>query len=287
MLAALAVVAAWPLGRTLYFALTDATLADPDDHVLVGLANFLSVEDGVRYGLLADPLWWTAVANTVTFAVVSVALETVLGVVLALAMHAALPGRALLRAAVLVPWAIPTVVSAQLWAWLLHDRFGVVNALALRLGLLDAPIAWTAEPDLALLSVILVDVWKTTPFVALLVLAALQMLPRECYEAARVDGIGPLRLFFGVTLPLIRPALTVAVTFRLLDAFRVFDVVYVMSGGAAATMTMSVYARQQLVDFQDVGYGSAAASLLFLTVAVLTALWLTAARANVLAGARP
>jgi trehalose/maltose transport system permease protein len=132
----------------------------------------------------------------------------------------------------------------------------------------------------------MVDVWKTTPFVALLTLAALQMLPRDCYEAAKVDGIHPLKVFFGVTLPLIKPALVVAVTFRLLDAFRVFDVVYVMTGNAQSTMTMSVYARQQLVDFQDVGYGSAAATLLFMIIAVLTALYLVAVRADATRGAQ-
>jgi trehalose/maltose transport system permease protein len=280
MLLALAVVALWPLGRTIFFSLTDASLSDTGSYTLIGLENFLVEDGGEWYGLLTDPLWWTSVSNTVIFAVASVALETVLGVGIALVMNAAFAGRGLFRAAVLVPWAIPTVVSAKMWAWMLHDQFGVINDALLRLGLIDTPIAWTAEPDLALLSVILVDVWKTTPFVALLVLAALQMLPRDCYEAARVDGVHPLKVFFGVTLPLIKPALVVAVTFRLLDAFRVFDVVYVMTGNAESTMTMSVYARQQLVDFQDVGYGSAAATLLFLIIAVLTALYLTAVRAD-------
>jgi trehalose/maltose transport system permease protein len=202
-------------------------------------------------------------------------------------MNAAFPGRGLFRAAVLVPWAIPTVVSAKMWQWMLNDQFGVVNDALLRLGLVDTPIAWTADPDLALWSVIMVDVWKTTPFVALLVLAALQMLPRDCYEAAKIDGVHPVKVFFGVTLPLIKPALVVAVTFRLLDAFRVFDVVYVMTGNAEATKTMSVYARQQLVDFQDAGYGSAAATLLFMIIAVLTALYLVAVRADATREAQP
>jgi trehalose/maltose transport system permease protein len=168
-----------------------------------------------------------------------------------------------------------------MWAWMMHDQFGVLNAGLMGLGLIGGPIAWTADPDMALFSVILVDVWKTTPFVALLVLAALQMLPKDCYEAARVDGVHPVRVFFEVTLPLIKPALVVAVVFRLLDALRVFDVVYVMTGNAEATMTMSIYARQQLVDFQDVGYGSAAATLLFLIVGAMTALYLVAVRAEV------
>lgn len=280
MLLALAVVAIWPLARTIWFGLTDASLSDLGDVGFVGLENFIVQDDGEWYGLLTDPQWWTSVRNTLIFAVASVALETVLGVAIALVMHASFPGRGLFRAAVLVPWAIPTVVSAKMWQWMLHDQFGVINDALSKLGLISQNIAWTAEPDLALLSVIMVDVWKTTPFVALLVLAALQMLPRDCYEAARVDGVHPIKVFFGVTLPLIKPALVVAVTFRLLDAFRVFDVVYIMTGNAEATMTMSVYTRQQLVDFQDVGYGSAAATLLFMIIAILTALYLVAVRAD-------
>ena len=280
MLAALMVVAIWPLARTVGFSFTDASLSAPGAAAFIGLENYAVEDGGHWYGLVADPLWWESVGNTLIFAVGSVALETVIGVVLALVMNARFPGRALFGAAVLVPWAIPTVVSAKMWTWMLHDQFGVVNLTLMALGLIAEPIAWLADPDLTLLSVILVDAWKTTPFVALLVFAALQMLPRDCYEAARVDGVHPLRVFFGVTLPLIRPALIVAVTFRMLDALRVFDVVYVMTGNAESTMTMSVYARQQLVEFQDVGYGSAASTFLFVVIACMTALYLIAVRAD-------
>ena len=282
MLAALMVVAIWPLARTVGFSLTDASLSAPGAAAFIGLENYAVEDGGNWYGLVADPLWWESVGNTLIFAVCSVALETVIGIMLALVMNARFPGRALFGAAVLVPWAIPTVISAKMWAWMLHDQFGVVNHTLVALGLIAEPIAWLADPDLTLLSVILVDAWKTTPFVALLVFAALQMLPRDCYEAARVDGVHPLRVFFGVTLPLIRPALIVAVTFRMLDALRVFDVVYVMTGKAESTMTMSVYARQQLVEFQDVGYGSAASTFLFVVIACMTALYLIAVRADAL-----
>lgn len=280
MLLVLALVAAWPLGRTLYFSLTDAELSRFGEYSFIGFANFLASERGVTYGILADPLWWKAVGNTLLFALVSVSFETVFGVVIALVLNAQFPGRALMRAAVLIPWAIPTVVSAKMWAWMLHDQFGIVNDALLRLGLISAPVAWLASSDLALWSVVAVDVWKTTPFVALMVLAALQMLPRDCYEAVRVDGIHPVRVFFHVTLPLIKPALIVAVIFRLLDAMRVFDIVYIMTGNAEATMTMSVYARQQFVDFQDVGFGSAASTLLFAAIALLTVIYLMATRAD-------
>ena len=163
------------------------------------------------------------------FTLVSVSIETVLGIVVALILNAAFPGRGIMRAIILIPWAIPTVVSAKMWNWMLHDQFGVINDMLLRLGLIAAPITWTANPDTALWAVVMVDVWKTTPFMALLILAALQMLPQDIYEAARVDGVHPVRVFFRVTLPLIRPALLVAVIFRALDALRVFDLIYVLT----------------------------------------------------------
>jgi trehalose/maltose transport system permease protein len=168
-----------------------------------------------------------------------------------------------------------------MWAWMLNDLYGVVNAVLLALGLIGEPWAWLGDPVLSMAAVIAVDVWKATPFVALLALAALQVVPQQLYEAARIDGAGAVRIFFSITLPLIRPALLVAVIFRGLDALRVFDVVYVLTGNSAATATMSVYARQQLVEFQDVGYGSAAATFLFLVVALVTAALITAGRVNV------
>ena len=270
MVVVLAAVAGWPLLRTIYFAFTDARLSTLETHRLVGLENFVA--------LAADPDWWRAVRSTLLFTAISVALETVLGLVIALTLNAHLPGRGLLRAAVLVPWAIPTVVSAQMWNWMFNDLYGVLNAMLLGLGLVDLPRAWTADPDLALLAVIAVDVWKTTPFMALLTLAALQLLPAELHEAARIDGASPLRVFWRITLPLIRPALMVAVVFRTLDALRVFDLPYVLTGNSRYTASMAVFARQRLVDFQDVGYGSAASTFLFLVIAVFTAITFTAGR---------
>jgi trehalose/maltose transport system permease protein len=229
--------------------------------------------------VLADPQWWYSVRNTLELALVSVTLETVLGTVIALVLNASFPGRGLVRAAVLIPWAIPTVVSAKIWGWIYNDQFGLLNDLLMRLGLLHHPLAWTADPSLALVSVILADVWKTTPFMALLILA------KDCYEAARVDGVHRVRVFFQVTLPLIRPALMVAVIFRALDALRIFDLIYVLTSNSEDTMSMSVYARQQLVEFQDVGFGSAASTLLFFVVALCTALYLRASKsADLLCG---
>jgi trehalose/maltose transport system permease protein len=275
MLVVLAVAAGWPLARTIFLAFTDASLTGISGARFVGFENFWNSAWG---GLLTDPGWWGAVQNTLVFTAVSVGLEAVLGIAMALVLDCSFRGRGLVRAVVLIPWAIPTIVSAKMWGWLLHDQFGVVNDLLLRAGLVAAPVAWLANPQTSLAAVILVDVWKTTPFMALLLLAALQVLPRDIYEAARLDGAGPVRVFFRITLPLILPALMVAVIFRSLDALRIFDVVYALTGNAEGTMTMSVFARQQLVDFQDVGYGSAASTLLFLTIAVIIACVLTLGR---------
>ena len=273
MLVAVALVAAWPLARTIAFSFTDAYLSDIETWQFIGIANYVA--------LFEDPLWWQAVGITLLFAVVSVGLETLFGLAIALTLDAHMPGRGLLRAAVLIPWAIPTVISAKMWGWMLHDLYGVVNAALLKLGLIGAPWAWLADPTLAFVSVVAVDVWKATPFMTLLILAALQVLPKEIYQAGKVDGASPIRMFLRVTLPLIRPALLVAIIFRGLDALRVFDVIYVLTGNNPATTTMSVYARQQLIDFQDVGYGSAAATSLFLIVAIATAIVMTVGRVNV------
>jgi trehalose/maltose transport system permease protein len=270
MVFVLVAVAGWPLGRTIWFAFTDANLSDLAAAQFVGASNFIY--------LLSDPDWWQAVRNTLVFATISVTIETILGLAIALALNAHFPGRGTLRAAVLIPWAVPTVVSAQMWSWMFNDVFGIINHILMGLGIIDKGIAWTASPDTALAAVIMVDVWKTTPFMALLILAGLQMLPGEIYEAAKVDGIHPVRVFLKVTLPLLKPAFLVAVIFRALDALRIFDLIYVMTGNNKVTMSMSVYARQQLVDFQDVGFGSAAATMLFLLIAVFTAVYLTLAK---------
>ncbi|AIA75701.1 MAG: carbohydrate ABC transporter permease [Vreelandella alkaliphila] len=284
MLIALTLVAGWPLMRTFFLSFTDASLSDLGAANLIGFENYLVYDNGRWFGVLADPVWWQSVWNTVYFSVVSVSLEVIFGVIVALILNAEFKGRTIVRAAVLIPWAIPTIVSAQMWAWMLNDQFGIINHLLMTVGIIDNPIAWTASATYSMWAVIMVDVWKTIPFVALLVLAALQMLPKDCYEAAEVDGIHPVRVFFKVTLPLITPALMVAVIFRLLDALRVFDVIYVLTSNSTSTMSMSVYARQQLVEFQDVGYGSAASTLLFLIIALATVAYLYLGRNKIQLG---
>ena len=279
MLVALAIVAGWPLLRSIYFSFTDASLNNLDAAEWYGLGNYLRwtvLESGnIRWrGLLADPDWWNAVWNTMRFAFVSVAFEAVLGMIVALVLNAEFRGRSIVRAAILIPWAIPTIVSAKMWAWMLNDQFGILNDLGMRLGLLSQKVAWTAQADTAMTAVLVVDIWKTTPFMALLILAGLQMIPKDIYEAADIDGVHPVKQFFRITLPLVRPALMVAIIFRLLDALRIFDLIYVLTPNSAATKTMSVLARENLFDFDKFAYGSAMSTLLFLIIALLTILYI-------------
>jgi trehalose/maltose transport system permease protein len=279
MLLALAVVAGWPLLRSIYFSFTDASLSNLDAAGWYGFGNYLRwqvLESGtVRYrGVLADSAWWNAVWNTLRFAFISVAFEAVFGMIVALVLNAEFKGRGLVRAAILIPWAIPTVVSAKMWAWMLNDQFGILNDLGMRLGLLTQKVAWTAQADTAMTAVLVVDIWKTTPFMALLILAGLQMIPKDIYEAADIDGVHPVKQFFKITLPLVRPALMVAIIFRLLDALRIFDLIYVLTPNSAATKTMSVLARENLFDFDKFAYGSAMSTLLFLIIAALTILYI-------------
>jgi trehalose/maltose transport system permease protein len=285
MIAALALVAAWPLLRTIYFSFTDTSLNNLAGGEWVGFDNYLNIRTlssgrVVYRGTLVDPAWWNAVWNTFRFAIVSVSIETVLGLMVALVLNAEFKGRGLVRAAILIPWAIPTIVSAKLWAWMFNDQFGIINDMLLNLGIISQKIAWTANVDTAMFAVLLVDIWKTTPFMALLCLAGLQMIPRDMYEAAKIDGIHPVKVFFKVTLPLVKPALMVAVIFRLLDALRIFDLIYVLTPNSSATKTMSIISRENLIDFDNFAYGSAQSTLLFLIIAVSVILYIWLGRVD-------
>lgn len=285
MLVALVAAAAWPLLRTIYFSMTNTTLSSLYEGEWIGFDNYLSwrtLSSGrtIYRGTLVDPAWWNAVWNTVRFAAASVALETVLGLLVALVLNAEFRGRGLVRAAILIPWAIPTIVSAKMWSWMLNDQFGIVNDMLLRVGLIEQKIAWTASDATSMYAVLMVDVWKTTPFMALLCLAGLQMIPRDIYEAARIDGVHPLKVFFRITLPLIRPALMVAIIFRTLDALRIFDLVYVLTPNSRATKTMSVISRENLIDFDKFAYGSAQSTLLFAIIAIIVAAYIWLGKVN-------
>jgi trehalose/maltose transport system permease protein len=273
-LLALLLAAGYPFASTVALSFTDARLLDFDDSAKsVGMANYRA--------LLDDDAWWRAVRNTALFSGVSVSLELALGLAIALLLNEPLRFRGALIAVLLLPWAIPTVVAAQLWRWIFNDVYGVANDLLLRAGVLDAPLAWLADGRLAMGSAVVADVWKTTPFVALLLLAGLQAIPREIYEAAKTDGAGPWSRFRHVTLPLLMPSIAVAAMFRALDALRVFDLIYVLTGTRPETMSMAVYARQQLIDFGDLGYGSAVSVGVFLVAGMLVSFLLVSMRTEV------
>jgi trehalose/maltose transport system permease protein len=291
MMIALAVVAGWPLARSIYFSFTDASLVRLYDANWVGFKNYLSWIDlpsGKRIytGLLVDKTWWNAVWNTVRFGVVSVTLETILGMVVALVLNANFKGRGIVRAAILVPWAIPTIVSAKMWAWMLNDQLGIINDMLLKLGVITSKIAWAADANYSMFAVLMVDIWKTVPFMALLMLAGLQMVPGDVYEAAKLDGVHPVRVFFKITLPLVKPAVMVAVIFRLLDAMRIFDLIYVLTPNSSQTKTMSVISRENLFDFDKFAYGSAQSTLLFLFLIIMVTLYIWLGKVNLDGGDR-
>ncbi|MEY3886161.1 MAG: Trehalose transport system permease protein SugA [Pseudomonadota bacterium] len=276
------IVAVWPLARSIWFSFTDININDISAVEFVGWENYFG-----DYGLFFNPNeeggfwagdWGISIRNTFSFAVVSVILETLTGLGVALLLNQEFKGRSLVRTAVLVPWAIPTIVSAKMWGWMLNDQFGVINTYLMGLGVISQKIAWTAEPTYALWTVVLVDVWKTTPFMALLILAALQTVPKDCYEAARVDGVHPLRVFWKITLPLIRQPLLVAVVFRLLDSLRVFDLIYVLTANGSTTISMSGFVRREMVEYGNMGYGSAASTSLFLIILLTAIIFLKLAR---------
>ena len=276
------VVAVWPLARSIWFSFTDININDISAAEFVGWENYFG-----DYGLFFNPNeeggfwagdWGISIRNTFSFAVVSVILETLTGLGVALLLNQEFKGRGFVRTAVLVPWAIPTIVSAKMWGWMLNDQFGVINNYLMALGVISQKIAWTAEPAYALWTVVLVDVWKTTPFMALLILAALQTVPKDCYEAARVDGVHPLRVFWKITLPLIRQPLLVAVVFRLLDSLRVFDLIYVLTANGSTTISMSGFVRREMVEYGNMGYGSAASTSLFVIILITAIIFIKLTR---------
>ena len=291
MIIVLLIVAAWPLSRSIWFSFTDASLIHLYEAKFIGFKNYFRVlhtDSGATIygGVLVDKAWWGAVWNTVRFGAVSVTLETILGMAVALVLNANFKGRGLVRAAMLVPWAIPTVVSAKMWGWMLNDQLGIINDMFLRLGLIHEKIAWAADASYSMIAVVAVDTWKTVPFMSLLILAGLQMVPNDVYEAAEIDGVHPIKVFFKVTLPLVRPAVMVAVIFRMLDALRIFDLVYILTPNSSQTKTMSVIARENLFEFDKFAYGSAESTLLFCFLLVLVVIYIKLGRVNFDGGAQ-
>ena len=231
---------------------------------------------GTRYVLGATSApFIRSVWDTLVFTVSSVFLETLLGMIIALTLFTKFVGRGIMRAAMLVPWAIITVVSARIWEWMLQStRAGFFNTILTDLGLIETSIAWFQTASLQVPAMVMIDVWKTTPFMALLLLAGLATIPGELYEAAEVDGAGPFRKFFSITLPLLTPTLAVALIFRTLDALRVFDLFQVVYG--EARYSMASYAYYQLIAARNVGMSSAASVVIFVVIFVFAILYIRA-----------
>jgi trehalose/maltose transport system permease protein len=267
-LAVVAFVAIYPLGKTIYQSFTNQEfLAGIEPTKWVGLQNYRD--------LWHDATFRSSVWETIKFTLITVSFEFVLGMIIALVVNSNFKGRGAMRAAMLVPWAIPTVVAAQMWKWMFDDVFGVINDAGVRLHILHHSVAWISQPSTALASVSAVDIWKTTPFVALLLLAGLQVIPRDLYEAADVDGASKWQQFWRITLPLLRPAILVTLIFRTLDALRVFDVFYVFYGNRPDTQTMAIYAQSTIVGDGHVGYGSAISVAIFLIIVLFVVIYVT------------
>jgi trehalose/maltose transport system permease protein len=258
-------VIGYPLIQVLVYSVLKYKLDGVTPPSFVGLGNYVFI--------LTDPDFWLAVQNTLIFSVFSVTLECVLGLTVALVANSNFKGRSILRVAILIPWAIPTVVSSKIWAWMFNDIYGVVNVLLINFHLIPQKIAFLATPATALPVIIAVDVWKTTPFMALLLLAGLGLIPGDLYEAAAIDGASKIRQFFSLTLPLVMPTLLVALIFRTLDALRVFDIFYVMVGGQGNMATMAIYNQQWLVSFLDAGTGSAASVIILVIIMAFVVLY--------------
>lgn len=277
-----AMVALYPLAQSVRLSFTNARLASDRAVDNVGLGNYQYLWNSDTFRL--------AFKNTLQFTLASVTIELILGMVVALIINSQFSGRGLVRTAILVPWAIPTVVSSRLWVYMLNDNYGVINDVLVNqlpktvswipfIGdnlagtFPDQKVAFLARPNLVLPSAIAVDVWKTTPFMALLLLAGLQVIPGDVYEAAVVDGANKWHQFWQITLPLLRPAILVALIFRTLDAFRVFDVIYVMFGAKLETLTLSIFTQNTLVDGDRLGRASAASVIIFLCIGVFVLIY--------------
>ena len=255
-------VSLYPILNGIWLSLTNTSLITQEND-FVGLANYVA--------LAGDSQFWNAWSHTVYFTVVSTLAETILGLAMALLLVERFPGRSLVRAAMLVPWAMPTVVTSKMFGWLFDGQYGLVNWALRSLGLIQENVNWYGSIDHAMTTIIIADVWKTTPFMALLLLAGLQTIPSSLTEAARMDGARYWRTLWHVKLPLLASTMLIAGLFRALDAFRVFDLVYVLTGGgpADATETLSTLSYKTLFSALQFGYGSAMATAMFMTEALI------------------
>jgi ABC-type sugar transport system permease subunit len=257
-----------PLGRALWMSLFNIQLTRPGVEPFVGLDNYISQ--------LTSGDFWAATGRALFFTVVSTALELSLGMGLALLMDQPLRFRWLLRTIIILPWALPTIVNALMWRWIDNAEYGALNALLTQTGIMHSYQPWLSNSDLAMWMVIVADVWKLTPLVAILLLAGLQSVDREIVEVARVDGAGPLQVFRHVLLPLITPVILIVLVLRTMEAFKVFDLIWIMTHGGPAnsTQTIAIYAYQAAYQGFDFGRGAALGYLIALVIMVLAAIYL-------------
>ncbi len=270
------VFALYPVVDSLWLSLHHIFVAIPQlGSPFVGLDNYLA--------LVHDPVARQAFVVTLAFVLLSTLLELACGLIIALVIHEQFRGRGLVRAAILIPWAIPTVVASQLWRYIFNDQYGFANLLLFGDRVTEY-IPWLAYPSVAFAVVVLADVWKTSSFAALLILAGLQVIPSDVYDAARVDGATKWQRFWHITLPLLKPALLLALLFRTMDAFRVFDLVFVMTQGGPgdATQVLQFYGYQTLFTEGRIGYGSAVSVAVFLMIMALSLTYLRAIGSNLL-----
>ena len=254
---AMVLVTVYPILYAIVLSVQTVDLRFPEERGFVGLDNYAAV--------LSSPLWWQDLFNTTFVTVISVAIELVLGMALALVMHRALFGRGLIRTSVLIPYGIVTVVAAFAWFFAFDPSSGFVNNLPF----IPEDKAWFGNRWDAFTVIILTEVWKTTPFMALLLLAGLATIDNGLYEAARVDGANAWQRFVKITLPLLKPALLVALLFRTLDAFRVFDSIFIMTRGSQDTESVSILGYNQLISRLNLGLGSAVSVLIFVLVLLI------------------
>ena len=245
-------------------------------------SNFIGLK---AYGnLIKDTRFWKALGHTLIFTVISVGIELVLGMLLALIMNKAMKGIGLVRTVALIPWAIPTAVSAMIWSYLYDGSYGIVSFLFNKLGIINSQSAMLLTSHGAMSAAIIADVWKTTPYMALLLLAGLQVIDRGLYESSAIDGAGPVVTFFKITVPLVKPSLLVALLFRTLDAFRVYDLIAILTGGGPGngTESLSIYAYKLMFDQSNYGYSSVVVMGMFVVVAIIAFLYVKVLGADVM-----
>ena len=254
----LGLVFIYPIARAFWLSLFTENLGTQLQPVFSGFANYARI--------LGDGRFWQTLQNTTVFTVASVSLELLLGMGIALILNQSFRGRGIVRTIAIIPWALPTAVMGLAWAWIFNDQYGVVNDILQRLGLIDTGINWLGNPTLAMLALVIADVWKTTPFISIILLAGLQSIPQDLYEAHSLDGANAWQSFYQVTLPLLKPQILIALLFRFAQSFGIFDLVQVMTGGgpAGATETVSIYIYSTVMRYLDFGYGAALVVVTFL-----------------------